>query len=692
MKISPLLLIILIIASLNVSATTYEVSSDSEFIKVPWLSLVAGDQVRIHWKEQPYRFKIGIRGRGTKSQPIRIIGIPGGTDGKQLPVLSGENAVTDDQFNGFFSTIWDESMALIMIKQAGATEKPGYIIIENLKIIKTKLSSSYIAMDGSVHHFGDSQDSGYEPDDFTSAIMANPVEHLVVRGCEITDNSQAIFVMSKGDEAFTSRDILIERNIIDGNGVANDSHEHNIYTEAIGTTIQYNYLGRLRDNAEGSTLKDRSAGTVIRYNRIESSARAIDIVEAEEGYPILSLDKGYHSTHIYGNVIVNNVSQPIYSNRMIHYGYDNEPNSARMGPHYFYNNTVVITGSGNPQWGISVFQCGTDWGTKAKDNLIEIELQNNIFYWNPTTVQYNGIDGGMYLMNSFGKANMLGTNWISQDWQPGRYDFYGEVVALGTLLKGDYPGFQDETNGKYDLSSTSILIDKGTILPDSIVSGFPLTAMYKGTADSTSRKSIGKAIDLGAFEYGIMSETPTNLSLHDTIISGGTTKCFNAYDSLIVAVNSNIVQLQSGSSVELIAGKSIRFLPGFHANEGCFAHAYITTDSSFCREDAGSIVQNLFHEKSREEGLLFIPKDSSDSKKVLKIYPNPNRGSFTLETENMNKGYEVYIYNSIGSVVYQSLLHGQIFQKINLEGIKRGLYVVNVNNGKETVVKKIMVN
>jgi hypothetical protein len=363
-----LVLSFFLFAALCATATTYEVTSDTEMAGVPWLNLGPGDQVRIHWKATPYCFKLGIRGRGTKALPIRITGVPGGTGGIELPVLSGENAVTNAQFNGFFDTQWDESMALIMIKQAGAPSKPGYIIIENLKIIKTKLASAYTAMDGSIHHFGDGQDSGSGPDDFTSAIMANPVEHLIVRGCEITDNSLGIFIMSKGDEATTSRDILVEYNNIYGNGVVNDSHEHNIYTEAVDTVFQFNYFGRLRDNSEGSTLKDRSAGTVIRYNWFESSARAIDIVEAEDGYPILSLDPEYNTTYIYGNVIVDNVAQPIYSNSMIHYGYDNEPEKARMGPHYFYNNTVAITGTGNPQWNISVFQCGTDWGTEAKDN------------------------------------------------------------------------------------------------------------------------------------------------------------------------------------------------------------------------------------------------------------------------------------------------------------------------------------
>ena len=566
MKMSILLLSVFLFANLKVAATIYEVTTDAEMSNVPWLNLVAGDQVRIHWKSTPYCFKIGIRGRGTKSQPIKITGVPGGSDGKQLPVLSGENAVTNAQFNGFFDTVWDESMALIMIKQAGAPSKPGYIIIEKLKIIKTKLASAYTAMDGSKHHFGDNQNSGSAPDDFTSAIMANPVEHLTVRGCEITDNSLGIFIMSKGDESTTSRDILVEYNNIYGNGVVGDSHEHNIYTEAVGVVFQYNYFGALRPNAEGSTLKDRSAGAVIRYNWFESSARAIDIVEAEDGYPIISLDPEYHKTYIYGNVIVDNIGQSVFSNSMVHYGYDNEPNKARLGPHYFYNNTVAITGTGSPQWDICLFQCGTDWGTKALDNLINIDIRNNILYWNPATIQNSGADGGMDLMYTYGTAHLEGTNWISSNWKHGRNDFVGSITTNGTLLTGTLPGFTNEAGANFGLTETSPVINKGAALPQAIATKYPVSAMYQNKADSIVRTIVGSAIDLGAFEYGAPTAIQTvTYNSGDNSLNQNFPNPFNS----TTAISYNV---PGTSNVKLIIydlkGSQIRVLSQGNASTG----------------------------------------------------------------------------------------------------------------------------
>jgi hypothetical protein len=473
-------------------ATIYEVGPGqayTELGQVPWLTLAAGDEVHIHWRSDPYRSKIGIRGRGTAAQPIIITGIPGGADGKQLPVITGENATTDAQFNGFFSIQYDEGLGLIMIHAPWGT-KPGYITIENLKLTGTKPGNTYTGMDGKTYNFWD----------FTSAIVTNPVEHFILRGCEITDNSLGLFVMSKGDEPTTSRDILVEYNRIYGNGVENSYTEHNVYTECSGIVFQYNYFGALRPNAQGSTLKDRSAGTVVRYNWFESSARTIDIVEAEDGYPILKSEPNYLQTYIYGNIIVNDISQTVSSANMIHYGYDNVSSCARTGPHYFYYNTVVVTGSATPAWKISLFQCGTDWGSAAWDNTISLDLRNNIFYWNPATIQSQGVGGGMGLLDEFGTANLKDANWISTNWQNGQSGFVGTVTVTGSLLTGTSPGFVNETGRDFSLATAAPPTDQAVALPVAITSVQPLLNMYKPDADGVARAVVGAAMDLGAFE------------------------------------------------------------------------------------------------------------------------------------------------------------------------------------------------
>ena len=58
-------------------------------------------------------------------------------------------------------------------------------------------------------------------------------------------------------------------------------YEHNAYTEALGIVYQFNHFGPLCASCLGNNLKDRSAGTVVRYNWIEGGNRQLDLVESD---------------------------------------------------------------------------------------------------------------------------------------------------------------------------------------------------------------------------------------------------------------------------------------------------------------------------------------------------------------------------------------------------------------------------
>jgi len=70
--------------------------------------------------------------------------------------------------------------------------------------------------------------------DGAAGIWAVLVEYLTVRNCEITNNGNDFFALSKNnDEAQTSRNILVERNYIHNNGIVDSDQEHNIYTQEV---------------------------------------------------------------------------------------------------------------------------------------------------------------------------------------------------------------------------------------------------------------------------------------------------------------------------------------------------------------------------------------------------------------------------------------------------------------------------
>ena len=77
------------------------------------------------------------------------------------------------------------------------------------------------------------------------------------------------------------------------------------------------------------------------------------------------------------------------------------------------------------------------------------------------------------------------------------------------------------------------------------------------------------------------------------------------------------------------------------------------------------------------------------NEKLLKIFPNPNRGEFTLTAENELNNVNVVIFNSIGQTIFNQKFESLNKQTIRLSDVPTGLYYIQItdNNLKLSVHK-----
>lgn len=82
---------------------------------VPWERLVAGDSVRIFFKQDSYRGKVHISARGEAVAPVRVCGVksPKG----ERPVIDGRDAVTRRGLN--YGHPLHESRSIILVNRLG---------------------------------------------------------------------------------------------------------------------------------------------------------------------------------------------------------------------------------------------------------------------------------------------------------------------------------------------------------------------------------------------------------------------------------------------------------------------------------------------------------------------------------------------------------------------------------------------
>ncbi len=446
--------------------------------EVPWEALFAGDTVRIHWRPEPYREKILLRGQGSAEQPITVCGVAGPNG--ELPVIDGENATTRPTMG--YAGQGTQARGLVHI--APGTDdawgyKPSHIVVQGLHLTGAFHEHAFTSSAGAA--------AEYTPN--AAGIFVERGEHITVRGVLITGNGNGLFVASGDSEEVRSRDVVLERSALYGNGTVTtgaDRH-HNIYTESEGMLFQFNYIGPLRAGSGGSALKDRSVGTVIRYNWIEGGARTLDLVEAEDSSPLATPLPAYRETFVYGNVIVNGPDGPT---NMIHYGGDSGlTDTYRKGTLHFFHNTVAVTSDQADRWRVVLFDVSTEDET--------VDARNNIVHIASATS--GAQPSNLSWLRTAGVLN-LGVNWAS----PGMTEFRDGVDTTGTvngwqnLIGSDDPGF--EITGTFRLVPGAASVDRAQELnPAAAAAGHTVDFEYLHPATGAPRSYSGPP-DLGAFE------------------------------------------------------------------------------------------------------------------------------------------------------------------------------------------------
>ncbi len=451
-------------AFLSVEAAVYEVKPNTALdtiAEVPWATLQAGDTVLIYWKPTAYKEKWVICRQGTANAPIIVRGVPNASG--ELPIVDGNGAVTPTNLN--FAS---EQRGVIKIGSANipADTTPQHIVIENLEIRSAHPSYQFIDDSGNTQTYSSA----------ASSIFVEKGENITVRNCKLHDSANGFFVASS--DALASRNILVEGNYIFGNGIVGSAFQHNNYTAAIGITFQYNRFGAMRAGANGNALKDRSAGTVVRYNWIEAGNRQLDLVEGEDSVLIRNAPE-YRKTFVYGNVLIE--PDGAGNSQITHYGGDNgDATTYRKGTLYFYNNTVVSTRAGNT----TLFRLSTNEET--------CDARNNIFYVTASGTSLAMLDdtGAIFIQN----------NWLKPNWRESFSNPNANVIDEGGNVLGASPNFADEAAQNFRLLSTSAAINAGTTLNLAVLPDHNVVRQYVSHQSSQARP-VNAQFDIGAYEF-----------------------------------------------------------------------------------------------------------------------------------------------------------------------------------------------
>lgn len=535
MKQSSTLVVLAFLAmACSLSAAIYDVGPGQPLATlsaVPWRTLQPGDFVNIHSQPGGYHEKIQISASGTAANHIVIRGIPDPTTAA-LPIIDGKDAIEDPSVDWRAAVFSKLGVIVVSPRKTGyvyGVYHVSYVDIETLDIRNATYTGN-----GSITYtdqFGVVR--GY--DTFACGIYIEWAHDLAVRGCEISNCGNGIFANSKNLAAQSSQRLLIEKNYFHDNSnpqttdpntgvqLSNGYGEHHIYVESAGSIIQYNRFGKLRPNAHGTAIKDRSAGQIIRYNDfdMDGESNVLALLDPQGGVGFIDQQPDYLDSYVYGNLVtIENYTSGIDA---FWWGSYNGPGNLPNGSNsyatlhrrtlYFYNNTVVCHHNGVGLF----FLPDTTYTGAANPTYENVDCRNNIFFAD-TTVQssiYNALHFFTPGTTNSGGDITLTQNWISPNWRKDgpSHTWSGALNGTANLLVGDSggannPHFVDINAHDYHVLTGSNILDAGGPLASAALPANDVTREYLAPQTSQPRVLQGSSMDIGALESNGLATPP----------------------------------------------------------------------------------------------------------------------------------------------------------------------------------------
>jgi hypothetical protein len=241
---------------------------------------------------------------------------------------------------------------------------------------------------------------------------------------------------------------------------------------------------------------------------------------------------------------------------------------------------------------------------------------------------------------------------------------YGTTEAYGSTAIGT----PDLVNG---MAATPI---------SSTVTGLLANTLYHYRVVATNQSGTAYGADQS---FLTSQEIPATISLTG-IITGDT--CFNAIDTILIAGTPNTFIVSPAGNVTLIAGASIRLLPGAKVDLGGYLYAYITTTETYCFNPRKSIAAAMTGNVGTQ-----VSNPVSGTDRTLKIWPNPASDYFFI---NLTSGQApipstIEIFTATGTCVAQTRTFDAV-TSVSVNFLKSGIYFVKVTSGYGTATARLV--
>lgn len=189
---------------------------------------------------------------------------------------------------------------------------------------------------------------------------------------------------------------------------------------------------------------------------------------------------------------------------------------------------------------------------------------------------------------------------------------------------------------------------------------------------------------------------PTNRTVQNVTVNSGESNCYDATNTISVAGSGTTVNIYANGTASFIAGEKIVFNPGFKAYPGSYVTANIATTSNYCSQQAPMVASgnngntiNITSGKTESvnEKTLSLYKNNV-IEEDLRIYPNPAKDVFYIETTDYSGLQKIVIYNLMGKQVYSNEKIETM--EFSIRHVPSGIYAIHILYKDKLIKKKLI--
>lgn len=178
------------------------------------------------------------------------------------------------------------------------------------------------------------------------------------------------------------------------------------------------------------------------------------------------------------------------------------------------------------------------------------------------------------------------------------------------------------------------------------------------------------------------------------------------FDAGVPALSGDVV-ISPNTNVHYTSEGQVTLKPGFHALNGSVFKASIAdcgntyTQNNNRYESMGveeivkyEVVKRLDNPYQASSLTLSTSKEKINKKIDFDIFPNPNKGLFSLKINsfilNQNENSYIVVTNLVGGIIIKKQINSNNIE-FDLLNIEKGIYFVRVTIGSESITKKVIV-